>query len=209
MDDKDWANLSKYIEENREILQKPLEDNRIIFFGDSITEQWKEIMPEYFSEHKYVNRGIGGQTTPQMLIRFRQDVVKLNPSLVIILAGTNDIAGNTGPSSLEMIMDNIMSMVEISTANGIKVILSSVLPAYDYFWAPGLQPADKIFELNRLIKSYADKKAIEYLDYYSKLVDEKKGLVESFTIDGVHLNEKGYKIMIPIAQEGISKALKS
>jgi len=208
MEEQDWANLSHYKEENLKLKSSSLNEQRILFYGDSITEQWAEIVPEYFSENLYINRGIGGQTTPQMLIRFRQDVIKLKPAVVIILAGTNDIAGNTGPSTLEMILDNIISMVEMALANNIKVILASVLPVYEYPWAPGLEPADKIVELNNMIKNYADKSGITYLDYYSALVDERKGMREEYTTDGVHLNVKGYNKLIPLAEEAIAKVLK-
>jgi len=144
MEEMDWANLNKYKEENRKISSQLFDENRIVFFGDSITEQWLEIVPDFFLKNNYINRGIGGQTTPQMLIRFRNDVIKLNPSVVHILAGTNDIAGNTGPTTLDMILDNIISMVELAKVNNIKVLLSSVLPVYDYPWAPGLNPAKKL-----------------------------------------------------------------
>ena len=155
----------------------------------------------------YVNRGISGQTTPQMLVRFRADVIGLKPAVVVILAGTNDIAGNTGPSTIEMIMDNIVSMTELAQANGIKVVLSSVLPVFDYPWKPGLNPAEKIAALNKFIKNYADKNGIVYLDYYSSMVDERKGLKDEYTSDGVHPNEAGYKVMEPLAEEAIEKVL--
>ena len=152
MEEMDWANLNHYKDDNLKIELPLLDKNRIVFMGDSITEQWNEIVPEYFSKNKYINRGIGGQTTPQMLLRFRSDVIKLKPSVVHILAGTNDVAGNTSTVTLEMILENIISMVELAKANKIKVILSSVLPAFFYPWAKEvLQPAEKIIILNKMI----------------------------------------------------------
>ena len=144
-----------------------------------------------------------------MLIRFRQDVIHLHPRVVVILAGTNDIAGNTGPSTLEMIEDNLASMAELANANHIKVVLSSVLPAYDYPWRKGLEPAPKIIKLNEWIKNYAAKKGFVYLNYYPHLADEKGGMRPEFSKDGVHPNLAGYKVMEPLVQEAISKALKS
>jgi lysophospholipase L1-like esterase len=162
----------------------------------------------FFAEEKqYINRGISGQTTPQMLLRFRQDVLNLWPKVVVILAGVNDIAGNTGPSSLEMIEDNIHSMTELAQAHGIQVVLCSVLPAYDFPWRPGLEPAPKIVELNRRIKEYASKKGAVYCDYFSAMADERNGLPEELSGDGVHPNKKGYEIMQPIVENAIARAL--
>ena len=152
---QDWANLQRFRAENaNQVLPTPNE-KRVVFMGNSITEGWVNIHPQFFAGKFYLNRGISGQTTPQMLLRFRADVIKLKPKVVVILAGTNDIAGNTGPSTLEMIEDNIISMAQLAKANDIKVILCSVLPVYDYPWKPGLEPAGKIIALNKLIKSYA------------------------------------------------------
>jgi lysophospholipase L1-like esterase len=142
-----------------------------------------------------------------MLVRFRPDVINLKPAVVVILAGTNDIAGNTGPSTLEMIMDNLISMAELAKANKIKVVLSSVLPAFDYPWKPGLEPAPKIVKLNEMIKNYAEKNNIVYLDYFSSTVDERKGLKKEYSEDGVHPNLAGYKIMEPLVEAAIKKAL--
>ena len=206
MEEMDWANLNKYKEENRKISSQLFDDNRIVFFGDSITEQWLEIVPDFFLKNNYINRGIGGQTTPQMLIRFRNDVIKLNPSVVHILAGTNDIAGNTGPTTLGMILDNIISMVELAKVNNIKVLLSSVLPVYDYPWVPGLNPAKKIVELNKMISQYAKENSISYINYYLKMVDDHGGLKKEYTTDGVHLTKIGYeKIMIPMVKKSLKK----
>jgi len=204
---QDWPNLNRYGNENAKLGLLQSGENRVVFMGNSITEGWGRICPYFFSGKPYINRGISGQTTPQMLVRFRSDVIKLKPAVVVILAGTNDIAGNTGPSTLEMIEDNIISMAELARVNGIKVVLSSVLPAFDYPWKPGLNPAEKIAALNAMIKDYADKNDIIYLDYYSHMVDERKGLKVEYSNDGVHPNEAGYKIMAPLVEEAIAKAL--
>ena len=204
---QDWPNLNKYQKENA-ILEKPTAgQKRIVFMGDSITEFWSTVEPEFFAGKPYINRGISGQTSPQMLLRFRADVIALNPSVVVLLAGINDIAGNTGPSTLEMITNNIFSMVELAQANHIKIILCSVLPATDFFWKPGSFPAEKIITLNTMIKNYADANGILYLDYYSAMVDELKGLKAAYTNDGAHPNKTGYKIMNPLAEKAIAKVL--
>lgn len=204
---QDWANTERYKNENA-LLEEPKQgENRVVFMGNSITEGWINARPTFFENKTFVNRGIGGQTTPQMLVRFRPDVLNLKPELVVILAGTNDIAGNTGPSTLEMIMDNLISMTELALANNIKVVLSSVLPAYDYSWKPELEPAQKIVALNKMIKDYAEENGIVYLDYFSAMADERNGLKDGYTYDGVHPNEAGYKAMEPLALEAIAKAL--
>ena len=184
--------------------------NRVVFMGNSITEGWIQMRPEFFNNRDYINRGIGGQTTPQMLLRFREDVINLNPSVVIILAGTNDIAGNSGYISLESIIDNIKSMSEIANANGIKVIISSILPAIDYPWKPGLDPASKIIIINKALKAFSEENNFIYLDYYAAMVDDKGGLkVPEYTTanDLVHPNKKGYLVMEKLAEIAIKKAL--
>jgi lysophospholipase L1-like esterase len=175
-----------------------------VYFGDSITEGWGTIYPEFFVGKTYIHRGISGQTTPQMLLRFRTDVIELKPKIVVILAGTNDIAGNTGPATLEMILGNLISMCELAKANGIKVILCSVLPAYDYPWKSGLEPADKIIALNKMIIKYAKANDIASVDYYSSMVDNRKGLKSIYSQDGVHPNKEGYRVMGPIVETTIS-----
>ncbi|HSN47941.1 MAG TPA: SGNH/GDSL hydrolase family protein [Flavobacterium sp.] len=202
---QDWANLNKYQNENAAL--KPLEpgQKRIVFMGDSITEGWPFL--EFFAGKPYVNRGISGQTTPQMLIRFRPDVIALKPEVVVLLAGINDIAGNTGPSTLEMITDNIFSMAELAKANRIKVILCSVLPALDFDWKKGMNPAEKVVTLNKMIKKYADANGILYLDYYSAVVNDQKGLKAEYSGDGVHPNKKGYEVMAPLVEKAIKKTL--
>jgi len=206
---QDWANLNHYKNKNAKIGLPSPKENRIVFIGNSITESWGNINPEFFVKKSYVNRGIGGQTTPQILLRFKTDAIDLKPKVIVILAGTNDIAENTGPITLEKINKNIISMAELAKKNDIIVILSSVLPAFDYPWKPGLQPAEKIVALNGMIKSYADKNEIIYLDYYSAMVDKRKGLKDAYTYDGVHPNKAGYQVMTPLAEKAIARALKS
>jgi lysophospholipase L1-like esterase len=175
--------------------------------GNSITEGWNRYFASEFPGKPYINRGISGQTTPQMLVRFRQDVVALRPKAVVILAGTNDIAGNTGPSTLEMIEDNLADMSEIANANGIRVVLCSVLPVYDYPWRPGLEPAQKIVTLNAWMRRYADSTGNVYVDYHSAMRDDRNGMRADLASDGVHPNEKGYQIMAPLVEQGIAAAL--
>ena len=151
----DWPNLARYGAANGEVGVPKAGEKRVVFYGNSITDAWARYLPAQFPGKAYVGRGISGQTTAQMLVRFRQDVIDLKPAVVLILAGTNDIAGNTGPSTPEMIEGNLTSMVELARANGIRPVLCSVLPAYDYPWRPGLQPAQKIVALNAWMKSYA------------------------------------------------------
>ena len=204
---QDWANLERFKAENAKLQMPATGEKRVVFMGNSITEGWSNLYPAFFKDKPYINRGISGQTTPQMLIRFRPDVINLKPAVVVILAGANDIAGNTGPSTLEMIADNIYSMAELAKANGIKVVLSSVLPAYDFPWRPGMEPAPKIAALNKMIKAYAMQHGCVYIDYYSAMVDERQGLKAELTYDGVHPNEAGYKIMSPLAEKAIAEAL--
>jgi len=156
-------------------LNQPLPgQNRVVFMGDSITDGWKFDGPDGSFQHKpYLNRGISGQTTPQMLLRFRQDVIDLKPAVVVILAGTNDIAGNTGPMTLEQTEENLRSMADLATANGIRVVLCSILPAFDYPWRPGLTPAPKIVEINKWMSAYAAEKGYVYVDYWSAMKDDR------------------------------------
>jgi lysophospholipase L1-like esterase len=191
----DWAYLNKYKTENEEITVPALGENRIVFFGDSIIAGWKTFDPEFFINKSYINRGINGQTTPQMLLRFRPDVIELKPKLVIILAGTNDIAGNTGPATLETILGNLTSMCELAKTNKIQAVLCSILPAFDYPWRRGIKPSEKIAVLNTMIQQYAKANDIAYIDFYSVMADEQKGLKSVYSEDGIHPNEKGYQIM--------------
>ena len=198
----DWPSLSYYLEENKQLLSSYSSKGRIIFMGDSITEEWGKLYPEFFHNESFINRGIGGQTTPQMLVRFRQDVIGLNPKVVFILAGTNDIAGNTGPSSTEMIANNIFSMAELAINHGIKIILSSVLPVYKYPWAEHIENVpETIKNVNRQLEKFSTANDLLYLDYYSSMVDERCGLKNEYTTDGVHLNRGGYKVMSNLVYE--------
>jgi len=203
----DFGGLKRYREANQQLMPPEKEEKRVVFFGNSITEGWIGAHPEFFAGKPYLNRGIGGQTTAQMLVRFRQDVVALKPAVVVILAGTNDIAGNTGPTSLETIFDNIVSMTEIARANGIRVVLSSILPVADYPWAPGLKPAGKILRLNAMLKEYAANNHCVYLDYHSAMKDGRDGLPPYLAADEVHPTPEGYKVMEPLAEKAIGEAL--
>ena len=202
----DFGGLERFKEANAMLAAPKPGENRVVFMGDSITQGWK--LDESFPGKPYINRGIGGQTTPQMVVRFRQDVVDLKPKVVVILAGINDIAGNTGPMTLEQTEGNIASMAELARANGIRVVLCSVLPAFDFPWAPGLTPAPKVVEVNAWMKQYAADKGDVYVDYYSAMKDERGGLPPTLSTDGVHPLPAGYAIMTPLAEAGIEKALK-
>ncbi len=205
---QDWPNLAQFKDANAKLAAPAENEDRVVFMGNSITIGWLNSRPEFFAGKPYINRGISGQTTPQMLIRFRQDVIGLKPKVVVILAGTNDIAGNTGPSTLDMIVDNIKGMAEMAHANGIKVILCSTLPAYDYPWQPGLEPAPKIIALNKMIKNYCDEMGHIYLDYFSAMADERNGLPKKYADDEVHPTVAGYKVMEPLVEAAIAEALK-
>lgn len=202
---QDWANLSKYENENTLLTPKKSGEKRIVLMGDSITEFWLQIHPEFFKDKPYIDRGISGQTTPQMLIRFRPDVINLQPDVVVILAGVNDIAGNTGPTTNEKILGNIISMIELAKANKIKVILCSVLPAANFNWRPNDKAAETIIHLNKLIHSYAKQHHIPYVDYHTTMADAKNGLPKEFSNDGVHPNLKGYQTMEPLLEKAIQK----
>ena len=188
----DWAYLEKYALDNKHLLKQHNDGNRIVFIGDSITEFWERYDSMFFSQNTYINRGISSQTTSQILERFQNDVIDLQPKSVIILAGINDIAENNGPISIEEIMNNIVSMVEKSLKNNIEVLLCSVLPANNFYWNPKIQPIEKIIQLNQMIKAYSLVKQIKYVDYYTQMVDENLGLDKKYTDDGVHPNLEGY-----------------
>ncbi|MDX1390238.1 MAG: SGNH/GDSL hydrolase family protein, partial [Acidobacteriota bacterium] len=202
------AFLERYREANDELGEPRPDEARVVFYGDSITDAWAEHFDKMFPGKPYVGRGISGQTTPQMLVRFRQDVIDLEPTVVVILAGTNDIAGNTGPSTQAMIADNLKSMVELAKANDIRVVLASVLPAYDYPWRPGIEPAPKIVALNAWMKDYAAENDVVYSDYHSAMADERGGLPPELANDGVHPTEAGYRVMAPLAERAIAAALR-
>ncbi len=201
----DFPWLAKFHEADLKLGPPPPGENRVVFMGDSITEGWH--LDESFPGKSYINRGISGQTTPQMLVRFRQDVIHLDPKVVVILAGTNDIAGNTGPETPEQIEDNLASMADLATTNHIRVVLCSITPAFDYPWQPGLEPAPKIDAINAWMKSYAAEKGFVYVDFHSPMKDARDGLPPSLSRDGVHPLPAGYAIMAPLAEAGIEKAL--
>jgi lysophospholipase L1-like esterase len=207
----DYGQLARYREANAKLGVPAAGENRVVFFGDSITDIWH--LDQYFPGKSYVNRGIGGQTTSQMLVRFRQDVVDLHPKVVVILAGTNDIAGNTGPISNQDIEANLASLADLAGVHGIKVVYSSILPVHNYtekskdFFAQ--RPMSRILELNTWLKDYCAKNNIIYLDYFPAMVDDKGLLKKDLADDGLHPNDAGYKIMVPMAEAAIQKALAS
>jgi lysophospholipase L1-like esterase len=214
---KDWPNLARYREPNTRIVAPAKNEKRVVFMGDSITDMW--VQPQFggfFPGKPYIDRGISGQTTPQMLIRFRPDVIALNPKVVVILAGTNDLAGNTGPMSLEEIEANLASMSELARANKIKVVLASVLPVYDgghnregkEIVMTDRRPPEKILALNTWIKKYTAENKLVYLDYFSAMVDDKGFLKRDLSEDGLHPNKAGYDVMAPLAESAIQSALK-
>jgi acyl-CoA thioesterase-1 len=203
----DWPQLSRYQAENAALPPAAAGTRRVVFFGDSITEGWGRTgSATFFPGKGFINRGISGQTTAQMVVRFRQDVIDLKPAVVVILAGTNDIAGNTGPATPEMIQDNLASMTQLARANGIQVVLASVLPARDYPWKPGLEPAPKIRALNAWIQEYARTSGAVYLDYYTALDNGAGGLSKQVSADGVHPNAAGYAVMQPLAEQAVKQA---
>jgi lysophospholipase L1-like esterase len=203
----DWAGLQTFVKANAELPAPALDEDRVVFMGNSIIELWTPYFDTMFPGKPYIGRGISGQTTPQMLVRFRQDVVDLHPKAVMILAGTNDIAGNTGPATLEMIENNLASMAELAKANGIRVVMASVLPAYNYSWRPSVQPASIIVALNQWIKDYASRTGAVYVDFHSAMVDERLGLRKDLSADGVHPDEAGFRVMAPLAEAAIREAL--
>jgi len=211
----DWPFLAKFREADALLPQPSPGETRVVFMGDSITEGWgmkatptSPARGEFFPGKPYINRGISGQTTPQMLVRFRQDVILLKPKVVVLLAGTNDIAENTGKETIEEIGYNIASMSELARASGIRVVLCSVLPASDFHWHKGLEPAPKIKALNAWMKEYAAKNGFVFVDYYSPMVNSEGGLKSELSPDGVHPNKAGYDLMAPLAESGIAEALR-
>lgn len=205
---QDWPNLKRYQKENAQLPLPKKGEHRIVFMGNSITEGWSKKRPLFFHEKPYVNRGISGQTTPQMLLRFRQDVVNLKPSVVVILAGINDIAGNTGPTSISTIAGNIISMTQLARANQIEVVICSVLPASYFPWKPEMKPGEKIVELNVILKQYAIANECIYVDLHTSMVNDQLGLKKELGYDGVHPNAKGYFVMEPLVEAAIEKILR-
>ena len=196
----DWAYLEKYVLANQQLLKLPNNGNRIVFIGDSITEFWQRYDSAFFTQNKFINRGISSQTTSQIQERFQNDVIDLEPKWVIILAGINDVAENNGPISIEEIMNNIVSMVEKALKNNIEVVLCSILPASNFYWNPKIKPIEKIKQLNILIEAYCLTEKIKFVDYYTPMVDEYFGLDKKFTDDGVHPNLNGYLKMKTILE---------
>jgi lysophospholipase L1-like esterase len=214
----DWPDLARYREANAKVLPPAQDEQRVVFMGDSITDMW--VQPRFggfFPGKAYIGRGIGGQTSPQMLLRFREDVIALQPKVVVILAGTNDIAGNTGPMTLQETEENLASMAELARGHGIQVVLSSVMPVSNYGHDASGNPLDmrikrppeKILELNSWIKKYAAEKGGVYLDYFSAMVDDQGLLKKELSEDGLHPNAAGYAVMAPLAEKAIQAALQA
>ena len=205
----DWAALGRYAAENAALAPPAAGEQRVVFYGDSITDAWgrRPGTGAFFPGEPYVNRGISGQTTPQMVVRFHQDVVNLKPKVVLILAATNDVAQNTGPMTPEQTMDNFRAMVEMARANGIKPVIASILPAGDFPWKRGMEPAPKIRALNDRLRAWCQSEGIVWVDYYSAMADTAGAMKPGLSVDGVHPNAAGYAIMAPLAEAGIQKAL--
>lgn len=200
----DWAGFGRYEADNKALTHAP----KVVFMGNSITDVWATMRPGFFTDHGFVGRGISGQTSSQMLVRFQEDVIELKPKAVVILAGTNDIAQNNGTISVERIFKNIKSMCQLAKANGIRPFIASVLPAYAYSWNKSVAPAEEIAKLNRLLKDYAVGAGITYIDYYTPMVDDRGGLRADLSKDGVHPTAAGYGVMEPIALKALKKYVK-
>ena len=201
----DFGWLARFKEANTNLPAPAPGENRVVFMGDSITEGWH--FDQFFPGRPYINRGISGQTTPQMLVRFRQDVIDLHPKVVVILAGTNDIAGNTGPMTAEQTQGNLQSMAELAQASGIRVILSSIPPSSRFSWAPAIRPADTILAINAWLRTYAASRGFEFVDYHSAMKDAGNGLPPNLSKDGVHPLPAGYAIMTPLVEAAIARTL--
>lgn len=215
--EKDWANLQRYAQQNAELPKPDKNEKRVVFMGNSITEGWVNTHPDFFKSNGYIGRGIGGQTSYQFLVRFREDVINLSPALVVINAATNDIAENTGAYHEDRTFGNIVSMVELAKANHIKVILTTTLPAAAFGWNPAIKDApQKIASLNARLKAYAQTNKIPFVDYYSSFVDyyssmvsgSNKALNPAYTKDGVHPTSEGYDVMENLIQQAINKTLR-
>jgi acetyl esterase/lipase/lysophospholipase L1-like esterase len=204
----DWPGIGRYADQNSKTPPPANGKIRVVYMGDSITDFWINNDSTFFKSNSYIDRGISGQTTGQMLVRFREDVISLKPKVVVILAGINDIAENNGPSKPEDTFGNIVSMAELAKANHIKVVISSILPANRFPWRPTITPTEKVISLNQMLKAYAVKNNIVYLDYYLAMVDNEKGLPANLAKDGVHPTLEGYKMMEPLAQKAIAEALR-
>lgn len=203
----DWPNLTRYRAEDDAIPPPTAGEQRVVFLGDSITDRWGRKVGTFFLGKGYINRGISGQTTPQMLLRFQQDVVRLHPSVLVLLAGTNDIARNTGPSSPTMIEDNFRSMAAIAKDNGIRIVIGSILPAARYRWRPGVNGVADIREVNLWLKTFCAENHLVFVDYYAAMADDAGGMKPGLSSDEVHPTVAGYEIMAPLAEQGIAQAL--
>lgn len=204
----DWANIVRYKPANKALGPPKAGEKRVVFMGNSITDTWATSRKSFFVNNNYIGRGISGQTTMQMLVRFRSDVINLKPKVVVILAGINDIAENGGPTNLHNITNNIISMTELAKANGMKVILCSVLPTNYISWRQHIDPRNKIINLNKMLKGYADRtEDVSYANYYDSMVDDEKGLKDEYSSDRLHPHGQGYKVMEPIIKEAIDKVL--
>jgi len=203
----DWAQLGYYRERNAALAPPAAGEQRVVFFGDSITEMWGRTWNTSFPGKPYVNRGISGQTSPQMVLRFHQDVVDLHPKVVLILAGTNDIAEKTGPMTAEATLDDFRAMLEMARANGIKMVVGSIPPSDDFYWNKGLEPAPKIKALNQKLEAWCKSEGVVWVDYYTPLADEKGAMKAGLSQDGVHPTPAGFAIMTPLAEAGIRTAM--
>ena len=203
-----WTNFKKYVNQNKEVKEKQKGEVRVVFLGDSIFEGWSVARPDFFKGKPFFNRGISGQVTAQMLLRFQEDVVNLLPNVLVLKAGINDIAENAGAYDQQKTLNNIKSIVQLARANKIKVVLCSVLPANRFVWRPALTPADKVIELNTALQAYAKEEDILYLDLYAAVVDDKKGMKAAYAKDGVHPTVEGYQVLEPLVEEAIKRVKK-
>jgi len=204
----DWANFKKYAEQNKAVPAPKKGERRVVFLGNSIFEGWLRLRPEFFAGKPYYDRGISGQTTPQMLLRFYEDVLALQPEILVLKAGINDIAQNSGPYNQQQTLNNIKAIAQLARFNKIKVILCSVLPANEFRWRPGLEPADKVIALNKAIREFAEQEGYYFLDLYTAVVDDKKGMKAAYADDGVHPTVEGYKVLEPLVEAAISSVKK-
>src|SRR6266702_371372 len=204
---QDWAQLGYYRDRNATLAAPAAGEQRVVFYGDSITELWGRSWKASFGDKPYVDRGISGQTSAQMVVRFHQDVVDLHPKVVVMLAGTNDVAENTGPITPDATLDDFRAMLEMARANGIKVVVGSIPPAIDFSWRKGLEPAPKIRALNARLEAWCKAEGVVWVDYYSALTDADGGMKPGLSLDGVHPTPAGFAVMTPLAEAGIAKAL--
>jgi lysophospholipase L1-like esterase len=203
-----WTNFKKYANQNMEVKSKQKGEIRVVFLGNSIFEGWSSARPDFFNNKPYFNRGISGQVTAQMLLRFQEDVINLDPDVLVLKAGINDIAENAGPYDQQKTLNNIKSIVQLAKANKIKIVLCSVLPANRFVWRLALTPADKVIELNAALQAYAKQENVLYLDLYAAVVDDKKGMKADYANDGVHPTVEGYKVLEPLVEEAIKRVKK-